>query len=126
MSVEACHICACTGREGRFATSRCTQEATNCSPTTWRSSGQGQGKTSPLFRPIRNNGTGSLERSLSTDGIYKIIRGYAKKLGVEIGAHVLRATAATNALEHEADIAKVQEWLGHAKLSNHEHRSEQA
>jgi integrase len=29
------------------------------------------------------------------------------------GAHSLRATAATNALDHEADIAKVQEWLGH-------------
>jgi site-specific recombinase XerC len=25
--------------------------------------------------------------------------------------------AATNALEHEADIAKVQEWLGHANIS---------
>src|SRR5277367_1490073 len=27
------------------------------------------------------------------------------------------ATAATNALDHEADIAKVQEWLGHANIS---------
>jgi len=31
--------------------------------------------------------------------------------------HSLRATAATNALEHEADIAKVQEWLGHGNIS---------
>src|ERR1700693_4493814 len=31
--------------------------------------------------------------------------------------HSLRATAATNALSHEADIAKVQEWLGHANIS---------
>lgn len=29
----------------------------------------------------------------------------------------MRATAATNALEHEADIAKVQQWLGHADIS---------
>jgi integrase/recombinase XerD len=29
----------------------------------------------------------------------------------------LRATAATSALEHNADIAKVQEWLGHANIS---------
>ena len=28
--------------------------------------------------------------------------------------HALRATAATNALEHGADIALVQDWLGHA------------
>ena len=31
--------------------------------------------------------------------------------------HSLRATAATNALSNEADIAKVQEWLGHANVS---------
>jgi integrase/recombinase XerD len=29
----------------------------------------------------------------------------------------MRATAATNALENDADIAKVQEWLGHANVS---------
>ena len=54
---------------------------------------------------------------LSGDGIYKLVRGYTKKLGVAIGVHALRATAATNALEHEADIAKVQEWLGHANIA---------
>jgi hypothetical protein len=27
------------------------------------------------------------------------------------------ATAATNALSHDSDIAKVQEWLGHANVS---------
>ncbi len=27
------------------------------------------------------------------------------------------ATAATNALDHDADIAKVQEWLGHANIA---------
>jgi site-specific recombinase XerD len=31
--------------------------------------------------------------------------------------HSLRATAAINALSHEAGIAKVQEWLGHANVS---------
>ena len=34
-----------------------------------------------------------------------------------MGAHALRATAATNALDHQADIAKVQEWLGHANIA---------
>jgi integrase len=45
-----------------------------------------------------------------------MVKYYAKRVGVNIegfGAHSLRATAATNALDHEADIAKVQEWLGH-------------
>ncbi len=80
-------------------------------------SGHALDKPGPLFRPIRNNRTGELERMLSGDGIYKLVRSYAKKLGATIGVHALRATAATNALEHEADIAKVQEWLGHANIA---------
>lgn len=80
-------------------------------------SGHAHDKSGALFRPIRNNRTGELDRMLSGDGIYKLVRGYAKKLGIEIGVHALRATAATNALEHEADIAKVQEWLGHANIA---------
>jgi integrase/recombinase XerD len=46
--------------------------------------------------------------------------GYAKSLKFDIagfGPHALRATAATNALDHEADIAKVQVWLGHASIA---------
>ncbi len=49
------------------------------------------------------------------------MRYYTRKIGIgEIegsGVHSLRATAATNALDHEADIAKVQEWLGHANIA---------
>lgn len=37
--------------------------------------------------------------------------------GENMGSHALRVTAATCALEHNADIAKVQEWLGHANIS---------
>jgi integrase len=44
------------------------------------------------------------------------VRAYSAQCGFEIGAHALRATAATNALDHETDIAKMQEWLGHAIL----------
>ena len=36
------------------------------------------------------------------------------EVNIRSGAHALRATAATNALGHQADIAKVKEWLGHA------------
>ena len=60
---------------------------------------------------------GSTRRSRPTpDGIYKLVRAYSARLGFEIGGHALRATAATNALDHQADIAKVQEWLGHANI----------
>ena len=34
-----------------------------------------------------------------------------------LGPHVARAPVATNALDAGADIAKVQEWLGHANVS---------
>ena len=38
-------------------------------------------------------------------------------MGECLGSHVARATAATNALDAGADIAKVQEWLGHVYAS---------
>jgi integrase/recombinase XerD len=70
-----------------------------------------------LFRSVSNNRSGKAERAITADGVYKLVRAYSAELGFEIGAHALRATAATNALDHQADIAKVQEWLGHANIS---------
>jgi site-specific recombinase XerD len=80
-------------------------------------SGHAHDKEGALFRPIRNNRTGTVDRPLSPDGVYKIMRGYSAELGIPSGPHVARATAATNALDNGADIAKVQEWLGHADIS---------
>lgn len=57
---------------------------------------------------------------MSAHTIYNLVGKYARAVGIEVdglGVHGLRATAATNALEHEADIAKVQAWLGHANIS---------
>jgi site-specific recombinase XerD len=70
-----------------------------------------------LFRPLRNGRGGGMAKSITPDGIYKLLRYYSAVLGTDIGAHSLRATAATNALDHQADIAKVQEWLGHANIA---------
>jgi len=70
-----------------------------------------------LFRPIKNNTTRRLDTALTPHSVYRLVRGYSAQLGFEIGAHALRATAATNALDHQADIAKVQEWLGHANIA---------
>jgi site-specific recombinase XerD len=77
----------------------------------------GTDENGALFRPIRNNRTGKLASAITADGVYKLVRAYSGQLGFKIGAHSLRATAATNALDHQADIAKVQEWLGHANIS---------
>lgn len=76
-----------------------------------------------LFKPVTNNVSGTLNKHLDPSSVYQnILRKYARETGIGaevIGlcVHSLRATAATNALSHEADIAKVQEWLGHANVS---------
>ena len=67
----------------------------------------------PLFHALTR-------RPLHPDTINcAIVQVYGRKVGLGdiVTAHGLRATAATNALEHDADIAKVQEWLGHANIS---------
>lgn len=71
----------------------------------------------PLFRSIRGRSTGA---AVTGNGIYKVVAQWAHAAGIKVeglGVHGLRATAATNALEHDADIAKVQLWLGHANIS---------
>jgi integrase/recombinase XerD len=77
----------------------------------------------PVFRPVTNNRTKELDRPLDPNSIYRnIVLKYGLETGVSaevngLCVHSVRATAATNALSHEADIAKVQEWLGHANVS---------
>jgi site-specific recombinase XerD len=79
--------------------------------------GHGGAEASPLFRPLHNSRDQGSAQAITPDGVYRMVRDYSARLGFEIGAHSLRATAATNALDHQADIAKVQEWLGHANIS---------
>lgn len=71
----------------------------------------------PLFRSLRGRSAGA---GITANGVYQLVGYWAKVAGIAIeglGVHGLRATAATNALEHGADIAKVQAWLGHANIS---------
>jgi len=79
--------------------------------------GHGGEDAGALFRPLHRSKAESASNSITPDGVYKIVRGLSTALGFPIGAHALRATAATNALDHAADIAKVQEWLGHANIA---------
>ncbi|AME28781.1 integrase (plasmid) [Burkholderia sp. PAMC 26561] len=77
--------------------------------------GHGAASDAPLFQPLRVTGA-----AITADGVYKCVLVYAAQAKIDVqgfGVHSLRATAATNALEHEADIAKVQEWLGHANIA---------
>lgn len=71
----------------------------------------------PLFRSVRGKTTGA---GVTANGLYTVVAYWARVAGIEVdglGVHGLRATAATNALDHDADIAKVQMWLGHANIS---------
>jgi site-specific recombinase XerD len=85
--------------------------------------GHGADLKGPLFRPVKNNRTRTLAKPLHPTSVYQdIVKRYATQSGLAavvpgLCVHSLRATAATNALAHEADIAKVQEWLGHADIS---------
>jgi site-specific recombinase XerD len=74
-------------------------------------------------RPTANNNEGSTpalgyaqaRRLLDAPPLDTLKGVSAEAIGVCV--HSMRATAATNALSNEADIAKVQEWLGHANVS---------
>jgi len=85
--------------------------------------GHGADLEGALYRPVKNNTTGDLTKSLNPRSVYRdVVMCYAKQVGITLDTHgfcvhSLRATAATNALDNKADIAKVQEWLGHANVS---------
>jgi integrase/recombinase XerD len=88
--------------------------------------GHGADNMGALFRPIKNNRTKTLQRALTPDAVYKLVQKYSEELGFKTRAHALRATAATNALDNEADIAKVKDWLGHANIATtqlYDHRN---
>lgn len=68
-----------------------------------------------LFRPVKNNRTGDLNRPLDPNSVYRnIVKKYCFETGLNVEVnglcvHSMKATAATNALSHDADISKVQE-----------------
>ena len=86
-------------------------------------SGHGEDWEGALFRPVKNNVTGILNKHLHPNTIYyNVVQHYGDLVGFPgqnygFCVHSLRATAATNALENDADIARVQEWLGHSNIA---------
>ena len=67
--------------------------------------GHGDDLQGPLFRPVKNNSTGTLNKPLNPASVYQeVVRRYGKQVGINADVHgfcvhSLRATAATNALE---------------------------
>ncbi len=75
---------------------------------------------SPLFCQLRKRkDTDGNLKAMSTNMIYIIVMNYAKMVGIKLEnfhPHSLRATWATNALSNHADLAKVQDYLGHTNI----------
>jgi hypothetical protein len=60
--------------------------------------------------------TKTLAKALHKSSVWDMVRLYTTQISIagtapRLGVYAMQATAATNALAHGADIAKVQEWL---------------
>ncbi len=67
-----------------------------------------------LFTPLKNNRTHKLEKPLDPSAIYYIVTKYAKFSGVskKVSPHSCRATAISNARDHNVPDRAIQEFAG--------------
>lgn len=110
------------GKRGKLRYIPASSEALRLIDEYLEANGHKEDKDGALFRPVKNNTTKTLEKPLHYSSVYDVVALYGRELGLHavvdgFCVHALRTTAITNALEHQADIAKVQEWAGHASIA---------
>ncbi len=68
----------------------------------------------PLFSPVRNNRTSVSRKPLDPSMIYYIVTRYAKMAGIKnrVSPHSCRATAISNARDHQVADRAIQEFAG--------------
>lgn len=74
--------------------------------------------SAPPFQLLHNASQSG--EGITADGVYKLLGAHFKAPNPDrqgSGAPALRAMTVTHALEHDADIAEVQEWVGHANMA---------
>ncbi len=76
--------------------------------------GKKQGSDEFLFSPIRNNRTGESRKSLDSSMVFYIVTKYAKLAGIKkrVSPHSCRATAISNARDHNVPDRAIQEFAG--------------
>ncbi len=79
-------------------------------------------RSAPLPYSVRSGTTTARSgQALSPAAVYQnVVIRYAQSAGIHfqgLSPHALRAIEATTALDRGADIARVQDWLGHANVS---------
>jgi integrase/recombinase XerD len=95
------------GEPARHALARYLQDVR---PGLDRGGGQGRVFLNARGRPLRR------------EAVWAVVRGAARRAGIErkVSPHTLRHTFATHLVERGADLAAVQELLGHADISTTE------
>jgi integrase len=65
--------------------------------------GHGEDDSGALFRPIRNNTTGELDKAITPDGLNKLVRAYSAALGFESQASAWDIGVWPVLLDHRVD-----------------------
>jgi len=73
-----------------------------------------QGQDRPLFSPVRNNRTGVSEKPIDPSMVFYVVSKFAKLAGIKkrVSPHSCRATAISNARDHNVPDRAIQEFAG--------------